>query len=276
MSAKFIDSHAHLSSPELLPQIEGIVTRAQQNGVHSIMNICTDEVTLAEGVKLSHTYPWIYNSASTTPHDVDKEGESFFPIVVEHAKRGKLKAIGETGLDYYYTHSKRETQQHFLRKYLRLALEVKLPVVIHCREAFEDFFRILDEEYIVNGKHAPGVLHCFTGTVTEAQQVIKRGWYLSLSGIVTFKKSETLREVAKIVPLGQLLIETDTPYLAPQSHRGKPNEPSYLPETAAAIAAVKGVGVDEIARVTTENAIKLFQIPEKRDTRDTRDTSDNV
>lgn len=260
MSASFIDSHAHLSSPEVLSQIEGIVIRAQQNGVHSIVNICTDEETLSEGIKLSKTYPWIYNSAATTPHDVDKEGESFFPIVVQEAKTGNLKAIGETGLDYYYTHSKRETQQHFLRRYLRLALEVKLPVVIHCREAFEDFFRILDEEYIVNGKHAPGVLHCFTGTVAEAQQVIERGWYLSLSGIVTFKKSDTLREVAKIVPLNQLLIETDTPYLAPQSHRGKPNEPSYLPETAAAIAAVRGVEVDVIAKNTTQNACSLFHL----------------
>jgi TatD DNase family protein len=260
MAHTFIDSHAHLSSPEVLPHIEGILQRARIQGVRAIINICTDLETLEPGLKLAESYPWIHNSAATTPHDVDKEGESFFPFVVEQAKKGTLKAIGETGLDYYYTHSKRETQQHFLRRYLRLALEVNLPVVIHCRDAFADFFTILDEEYVNAGRHAPGVLHCFTGTVDEAEQVIRRGWYLSLSGIVTFKKSETLREVAKMVPLNQLLIETDTPYLAPQSHRGKPNEPSYVTETAAMIAAIKDVSVEEIARHTTQNACDLFRI----------------
>lgn len=258
MTSLFSDSHAHLSSPDVLPSIEGILERAQKAHVGTILNICTDKETLEQGLLLAKKFPWIYNSASTTPHDVDKEGESFFPLVVEQAKKGNLKAIGETGLDYYYTHSARETQQYFLRRYLQLALEVKLPVVIHCREAFDDFFKILDEEYIVSGRHAPGVLHCFTGTVNEAEEVIKRGWYLSLSGIVTFKKSEILREVAKIVPLDQLLIETDTPYLAPQSHRGKPNEPSYLPETAAFIAALKGVSVEEVAQRTNANLSRFL------------------
>lgn len=260
MTTLFTDSHAHLSSSEVLPSIEGVLGRAQKAHVGTILNICTDKKTLEQGLLLAEKYPWVYNSAATTPHDVDKEGESFFPLVVEQAKKGKLKAIGETGLDYYYTHSARDTQQYYLRKYLQLALEVNLPVVIHCREAFEDFFKILDEEYIVNGQHALGVLHCFTGTVEEAKEVIRRGWYLSLSGIVTFKKSDILREVAKIVPLDQLLIETDTPYLAPQSHRGKQNEPSYLPETAAFIASLKGVSVDEVAKQTTANVCKLLKI----------------
>jgi TatD DNase family protein len=260
MTTLFTDSHAHLSSAEVLPTIEGVLERAQKAHVGTIVNICTDKETLEHGLLLAEKYPWIHNSAATTPHDVDKEGESFFPLVVEQAKKGKLKAIGETGLDYYYTHSVRETQQRYLRKYLQLALEVNLPVVIHCREAFKDFFKILDEEYIVNGRHAPGVLHCFTGTVEEAKEVIKRGWYLSLSGIVTFKKSDILREVAKIVPLDQLLIETDTPYLAPQSHRGKKNEPSYLPEIAATIASVKAISVEEVAKQTTMNVSKLLNI----------------
>lgn len=260
MTHMFSDSHAHLSSSAVLPDIEGVLKRAHDVLVGTILNICTDKETLEQGLLLAEKYPWIYNSASTTPHDVDKEGESFFPLVVEQAKNGKLKAIGETGLDYYYTHSARETQQHFLRRYLKLALEVHLPVVIHCREAFDDFFKILDEEYIVNGQHAPGVLHCFTGTVKEAEEVVKRGWFLSLSGIVTFKKSDILREVAKIVPLEQLLIETDTPYLAPQSHRGKQNEPSYLPETAAFIAQIKGVSVQELATKTRENLMRFLKI----------------
>ena len=130
--------------------------------------------------------------------------------------------------------------------------------MIHCREAFADLFAILDSDYRKDDHYAPGILHCFTGTVAEAKQVIARGWYLSLSGIVTFKKSEELREVAKIVPPDRLLIETDTPYLAPQSRRGKPNEPAFLPETAACIASVRGITLEELAQVTTQNAKHIF------------------
>ena len=163
--------------------------------------------------------------------------------------------VGETGLDYHYAHSPKEVQQRFLKKYLLLAAETGLPVIFHCREAFTDLFALVDAEY---PKKAPAILHCFTGTLEEAEKVLERGWYLSLSGIVTFKKSEALREVAKRVPLSQLLIETDAPYLAPHSRRGKPNEPSFLVETAACIAQAKGVPVEEIALASASNAKKLF------------------
>jgi len=256
----FIDSHAHLTSKNVFPQIEGILSRAQQAGVSAIVNICTDRETLQNGLKLHESTPWVYNSASTTPHDVEKEGAEVFPLVVEQAKSGNLVAIGETGLDYHYTHSPVETQKTYLRKYLHLALECNLPVIIHCRDAFSDFFEILDQEYVVQGRHAPGVLHCFTGTVAEAEEVVARGWYLSLSGIVTFKKSLVLQEVAKRVPLENLLIETDTPYLAPQSRRGHPNEPAFLIETASCIAAFKQLTINEIANSTSNNAKALFKI----------------
>ena len=256
----FIDSHAHLTSSQVFSEVDQLLARAAENKIEAIVNICTDIETLQRGVELVKRYPWVYNAAATTPHDVESEGEQVFPIMEQHALDGSLVAVGETGLDYHYQHSARDIQQHFLRKYLRLALQSKLPVIIHCREAFSDFFKILDEEYIVNGKHAPGILHCFTGNYQEAQEVIKRGWYLSLSGIVTFKKSEELREVAKMVPLEQLLIETDTPYLAPQSKRGRINESSYLPEIAAAVASAKGVSLDIIAKATLNNAKTLFKI----------------
>ena len=255
---KLIDSHAHLSSPDLWEDLPSILQRAETAGIVKIINICTNHETLEKGLALTTRYPWVYNSAATTPHDVEKEGESFFPLVEKCAKEGSLVAIGETGLDYHYTYSPKEMQQHFLKRYLHLALTCKLPVVIHCREAFSDFFKILDKEYIVNNQHAPGVLHCFTGTVEEAQEVMARGWYLSLSGIVTFKKSEELREVAKKVPLDRLLLETDAPYLAPQKQRGKRNEPAYMIETAALIAEIKGVSLDEVAAATEENAATLF------------------
>ncbi len=257
---KFFDSHAHLTSDSVYENVDEILAQAQEAGVTKIINICTDVVTLERGLELAKKYSWVYNTASTTPHDVDKEGEEVFPLVAKHARNGDLVAVGETGLDYYYHHSKPETQQLYLRKYLRLAIECSLPIVIHCRDAFDDFFKILDEEYIVDGKHLPGVLHCFTGTLDEAKEVVKRGWYLSLSGIVTFKRSEELREVAKIVPMDQLLIETDTPYLAPQSKRGKPNQPAYVVETAALIAEVKGVSVEELAKCTKANTESLFRV----------------
>lgn len=256
----FFDSHAHLTGDGVYELLPAMLVRAQNAGVGTVMNICTDILTLERGIKVAEDYAWIYNVGSTTPHDVAKEGESAFPVFASYARQGKLKAVGETGLDYHYQHSPADLQKDFLRRYLHLALECHLPVVIHCREAFSDLFEILDAEYCINQKHAPGVLHCFTGTIAEAEEVVKRGWYLSMSGIVTFKKSIELQEVAKRVPLNQLLIETDTPYLAPQPHRGKPNEPAFVADTAAAIAALRGIPLEELATATTANAKRLFKI----------------
>lgn len=255
-----IDSHAHVTSAIVFDQLDAILERALQVGVKAIINICTDLLSLERGLALSQHHPWIYQSAATTPHDVEKEGELVFDRMAACARQGLLQAVGETGLDYYYEHSNRDIQKQFLRRYLHLALECKLPVIIHCREAFADFFEILDAEYQLNGRHAPGVLHCFTGTMAEAEEVIKRGWMLSLSGIVTFKKSVELQEVARHVPLEQLLIETDTPYLSPQKHRGKQNEPAFLVETAQFIASLKQISFDELAKATARNAQLLFGI----------------
>lgn len=260
MTIEYFDSHAHLTGDELFPHVDEILARAKEAGVRTIMNICTDQITLERGLQLSERYPWVFQVASTHPHDVEKEGTSQFPFMSEAARKGLLKGIGEIGLDYHYSFSSKESQDLFLRRYLQLALECQLPVVVHCREAFDDFFPILDAEYKVGGIIAPGVLHCFTGTVKEAEEVLKRGWFLSLSGIVTFKKSVELQEVAKMVPLNQLLIETDSPFLAPQSKRGRKNEPSYVVEVAEFIAGLRGVSVEEIARATTRNAQKFFKL----------------
>lgn len=256
----YTDSHAHLTCDTLFPDVEAILARAQAAGVRDIINICTDIVTLERGLILSKQYPWIHNTAATTPHDVEKEGEAHFDIIADHARAGDLVAIGETGLDYFYHHSPVDIQKAFFKRYLNLALECRLPVVIHCREAFSDFFEILDANYKVDNRWAPGVLHCFTGTAKEAEEVISRGWYLSLSGIVTYKKSQELCETAKIVPLEQLLIETDAPYLAPQKHRGKMNEPAFVENTAEMIAEVKGLTTAEVAAATRNNANRFFSL----------------
>lgn len=252
----YIDSHAHLSSASVLPSIEEILQRAKLAKVSKIVNICTSIETLKSGLALAKRHPEIVNAGSTTPHDVQTEGELAFADFAMAAKSNQLVAVGETGLDYHYEHSPKKLQQTFLERYLKLAIETKLPVIFHCREAFEDLFAITDEFY----PKKPAILHCFTGTAKEAEQVLERGWFLSFSGILTFKKSQALRDVASMAPLSQILIETDTPYLAPQKYRGQQNEPSFLPETAACIAEVKKIPLEEIARTSSENARKVFQL----------------
>lgn len=166
-----IDSHAHLTSNAVIDHVDEVLARAKSAGITSIVNICTDAETLLRGIELANRYPWVYNAAATTPHDVDKEGALLFNAMAQHARSGYLVAVGETGLDYHYEHSNRKNQQNFLKRYLELALDSNLPVIIHCREAFDDFFSIIDEYY----PGAPGVLHCFTGTLAEAKEVTKRG-----------------------------------------------------------------------------------------------------
>ncbi len=248
------DTHAHLTSAELAPNVDEIINRAKANGVTRIVNICTDQITLEKGMALAERYDWIYNTAATTPHDVEKEGESFFPLVREQAKKKKLIAIGETGLDYFYVHSPKALQQKFLLRYLELAKETALPVIFHCRDAFADLFALTDETY----KGRPALLHCFTGSSEEAKQGLERGWMISFSGIITFKKSDALREVVKYVPLDRIVVETDAPYLAPQSMRSKVNEPAFIRETVETLARLKEISFDEAARATSSNARKFF------------------
>jgi TatD DNase family protein len=250
----FIDTHCHITSDALYPFADALLHKAKNEGVDAIVNICTDISSLERGIKLKERYPWIYNTAATTPHDVEVEGELFFPKVREAIKKKHLVAIGETGLDYFYEHSNKALQQEFLSRYFVLAKEESLPLIFHCRDAFEDLFSMADEQY----QNRPAVLHCFTGGISEARKVLDRGWYISLSGIVTFKKSELLREVAHFVPIDRLFIETDAPYLAPQSHRGKQNEPSFISETAALIAHVKNISIQELAIVTSQSAKAFF------------------
>lgn len=253
------DTHAHLTSESVLPVLTDVIERARCAGVSAIVNICTDEKSLQEGLQLHKAHPWIAQAAATTPHDVEKEGASFFPFVERAAKAGQLAAIGETGLDACYEHSCMALQREWLLRYFALAKEVKLPLIFHCREAFADLFAHADREY----RDLPAVLHCFTGTLEEACGVLERGWLVSISGIVTFKKSHSLREVVKGIPLDRLVIETDTPYLAPEGKRGKMNEPQYLIETARCIAQLKAVTVEEVLEKSYANAMKFFSLSKR-------------
>lgn len=250
-----IDSHVHLTDPALVKEADRLIARAQEAGVGHMVVICTHREAAESALELKARYPSALSVvAGTTPHEAATLGEVDFSYFEGLARQGALSALGESGLDYHYEHSPREIQKAFLHRYLSLAQELQLPIVIHCREAFQDLFHIIDR-YSVKG-----VLHCFTGTPQEAHGVIERGWYLSLSGIVTFKKSLELQEIAKIVPLDRLLIETDAPYLAPQSKRGQRNEPSYLPELAHKIAELRGIDLPTLASATSQNARTLFRI----------------
>lgn len=255
----YIDSHAHLTSHDVLPQIDGVIARASAAKVNRIVNICTDETTLREGIALKKRFPFVYNAAAATPHDVEKIGEQFFPLVSKAAESGDLIAIGETGLDFHYEHSNRAVQQDHLLRYFELAKRTQLPIIFHCREAFDDLFRLADQHY----PNRPAVLHCFTGNEEEAKGVIDRGWYLSVSGIATFKKSEALRKAVKVAPLDRILTETDTPYLAPQSKRGKPNEPSYMVETVQMLGNLFGKSLEEMAKITSTNAEQFFSFSKR-------------
>lgn len=254
-----IDSHAHLTSLKE-EDLNEVLKRAQEAGIEAVVNICTDPEELARGLALSKQEPWIYQAASTTPHDAAKDGEAHFSIMAAAAHAKQLVAIGETGLDYFYYKETAPIQQELCKRYIALALACDLPLIIHCRDAFADFFRLLDEASIAAGKRPRGVLHCFTGTLEEAQELVRRGWFISFSGIVTFKKSEALRDVAKQVPLDQLLIETDTPYLAPLPFRSKPNEPAFLVPIAHCVAEVRGISFEALAQATAQNARQLFRL----------------
>lgn len=254
-SVEFVDTHAHLTAPPLLSRARELLVRARQVGVHHIVNICTDEDSLREGGALRSEFPWVFLAAATTPHDVETEGELFFPLVERAADNGQLAAIGETGLDYFHEHADKEAQRFFLSRYFELAKQRALPLVLHCRAAFDDLFALADGAY----QNCPALLHCFTGTLDDVKRALDRGWLISLSGIITFKKAEMLKEVVSYVPFDRLVIETDSPYLAPCPHRGKTNEPAFVIEVAQVLAALKGISLEYCAEVTSANAARFFR-----------------
>lgn len=254
-----IDTHAHLTGDELYHEAENLIEKAQACGVHHIFNIATDSATLQRGLMLNLTHPSVQNIAACTPHDVDRFGDSFFLEVQAAAHQGKLLAIGETGLDYYYLHSPKEVQIKHLHQYAQLAEHHKLPLVIHCREAFCDLMKVLDQYHRLQSV----IIHCFTGTADEARACIERGYTLSFSGIITFKKSIDLQKICQEMPFNQCVIETDAPYLAPSHLRGKRNEPAFILETFQKVATLRNWTRDQAADILYQNTLKAFRFEKK-------------
>ncbi len=255
-----IDSHAHIHFKDFESRVDEVLKRAREAGVSAIVNVGTDLDSSREVVALARQYPQIFAVVGIHPHDVDKmnPGDEDLKVLKSLAGDPKVVAIGEVGLDYYYEHSAKETQQRRLRDFIALARKVGKPLVIHCRDAFDDCFRIFDEE---DAWGVGGVFHCFTGDAMTAEKIVAKGFYISFSGIVTFKKATDLQDAARGVSADRFLIETDCPFLAPEPHRGKRNEPAYVTLVAQKIASLRGVAVDDIEKLTVENTRRVFKLP---------------
>lgn len=251
-----IDSHCHLDFPDLASQREAVLTRAKAAGVGLMVTISTRVRRFDEVLGIAETHPEVYCSVGTHPHHAAEEPDVTAGDLVGLAKHPKVVAIGEAGLDYHYDNSPRADQELGFRTHIAAAREMALPLVIHARDADDDVARILEEE---TEKGAfPFVLHCFTSGPELARRGLALGGYVSFSGVLTFKNSEALRDIAREVPLERLLVETDAPYLAPVPLRGSTNEPANVVHTARRLADVKGVSEEDLARATTENFLRLF------------------
>jgi TatD DNase family protein len=251
-----VDSHCHLDFPDFGAELDAIVARAGAKGVGFMVTISTRVRRHAQVLAITERFSNVYCSVGTHPHHAHEELDIAAAELIERARHPKVIAIGEAGLDYHYDFSPRAAQEEGLRTHIAAARETGLPLVIHCRESDADMARILTEESR-SGAFA-AVLHCFTGGRELALAGVALGFYVSFSGIITFKKSDDLRAIAAELPADRILVETDAPYLAPGPWRGKRNEPAYVAETARVLAQTRGVSVEEIARQTTENFFRLF------------------
>jgi TatD DNase family protein len=258
----YIDSHSHLESPQYHGDSAALLARARAAGVERILAIGSGSGpgSLDCGILFADQYDWIYATVGIHPHEAKLAGEKDYAEIRELAAHPKVLAVGEIGLDYYYDHSPRDTQRSVFIRQLQIAKELGLPIVVHSRDAENETLEILQQEW--RSTRLGGILHCHTGSLGMAQAAIDMGFLVSFSGIITFKKSEALREVARALPNERLLIETDSPYLSPEPYRGKTNEPAYVAEVARVLAEIKGLTTEDIARITRFNFNRFFKLPD--------------
>lgn len=252
------DTHAHLDSAKFDHEREAMIARAQDNGVDYIVNIGFNRETIPTTLALAERYEFIYAAIGWHPQDAVTMQEGDLAWIESLAAHPKVVAIGEIGLDYYWDTSPKDIQQQVFREQIRLARKLKLPIVIHNRDAHQDVINILQEE---NAAEVGGIMHCFSGSWETAKRCLNMNFHISFGGPITFKNARQPKEVIAQVPLDRLLIETDCPYLTPHPYRGKRNETAYVRYVAEAAAEIKGVSVEELASITTRNALSLFSIP---------------
>jgi len=251
-----VDSHCHLDFPEFADDLDGVVRRGEAAGVGLFLTISTKLSGFRKVAAVAERFPNVYCTVGVHPHEAEGELPKSADEVIALAAHPKTVGIGETGLDYFYEHSPKDEQRQNFRLHIEAARATGLPIVVHTRDADEETSEILADEM---GKGAfTGLLHCFSSGPELARKALDLGFYISISGIVTFNKAEELREIVAEVPLDRLLVETDAPFLAPVPHRGKTNEPAFVAETAKKVAEIKGIGVDELASATTANFRRLF------------------
>lgn len=252
-----IDSHCHLLHQKNANNVNTLIKNAKNNGVNKFLNISTKEDEFEKVINLSKKYEEIYCSLGIHPHESISATERTFAQILELSKSSKVIGIGETGLDFYYNYSDKKIQISSFIRHIEISQETGLPVIIHMREAEEEIFKIIEEQY----KKIPfnGLIHCFTGSSEIVKKLLPYNFYFSLSGIITFKNSENLRKSVKSIPMSNMLVETDSPYLSPEPKRGKINEPSFIVHTVEFIANMIDVSVEELSDITTNNFFKLFK-----------------
>jgi TatD DNase family protein len=251
-----IDTHAHLTDDALGSDLERVIARAEGSGVSAIIDVGESLATSLRCIAHAERYKNIFASVGIHPHHAARASEAEMEEIARLADDPAVVAIGETGLDYYRGRASRELQVELFRRLLQIAIEKMLPVIVHCREAYADVIALLRE---ADGEGARGVLHCFSGSSGDADALVEMGYYISVGGPLTYPGNASLRSTVQHLPLERILVETDCPYLPPQGHRGKRNEPANAVYVAREVARLRGLTVERIAEVTTENAVRLFK-----------------
>lgn len=251
-----VDSHCHLDFPDFATELDEVVGRARAAGIGTMLTIGTRLDQFARVRAIAERYPDVWCSVGVHPHEAREEGQRTPDRLIELAAHPRVVGIGETGLDFFYDHSPRDEQEASFRAHIAAARQTGLPLIVHTRDADDATAEVLAEEY-AKGPFT-GLIHCFSSSRKVSDKAIEIGFYISISGIVTFKAAEDLRGIVRDIPLDRLLVETDSPYLAPVPKRGKRNEPAFVAHTAAKVAELKGIGMAELSAVTSENFFRLF------------------
>jgi TatD DNase family protein len=252
-----IDSHAHLEMPEFRRDLTEVIQRAKTSGVENIFTVGTEKKDWTRALEIAHSNPSVYAILGVHPHNAKEIDEETYPTLRKLCRDEKVRAYGEIGLDFYRNLSPRDVQLKRFREQIILAKELRLPMVVHDREAHKETVEILKSE---RAEEDGGIIHCFSGDYKMAEECIEMGFYISIPGTITFKNAKGFQEIIKRLPLESLLIETDAPFLAPAPFRGKRNEPSYVRYTAQKVAEIKNVSFEKVAEVTTENALRVYRL----------------
>ena len=249
------DTHAHMNDPAFDEDREQVLLGLKDKGVEYMMNIGCCLESSRDCIKMAETYPFVYASVGTHPDSANEVDEAVIEQYRQMAKHPRVLAIGEIGLDYYYETIPRETQQKAFRMQMELARELQIPVIIHERDAHDDAMRIVKEF-----KNVTGVFHCYSGSAEMARQLVNMGWYIGFTGVLTFKNARKAVETAERIPIDRIVLETDCPFMAPEPFRGKRNDPGYLYRMAERLAEIRNISVEEVHRITTENAKRLYRL----------------